>query len=264
MRSIAPWLAGALALGGVAAAMSRRRDLMIRWCAWAVGVPLVTAAFWVGSPGTAALAIVVGSIAAVEFGALMQLHWPDRVVLVVGITAMVLAAWLAPEQLLRVLGIALLAVAAVPLLTGDATNGLRRLTTGVLGLCWLSLLAALVPLATSAFVLFVAVSVSDIVAYFAGPRLGGPRLSPLSPGKRWSGTLAGSVAGLGILAALSAMTWPMVAAVAVGAPLGDLLESMIKRGVQSKDSGTWLAGQGGLLDRIDSLLLALAVLAILT
>ena len=132
------------------------------------------------------------------------------------------------------------------------------------GLCWLSLLALLVPLGTSAFVLFLAVSISDIVAYFAGPKLGGPRLSPLSPAKRWSGTLAGSAAGIGATAALSAMSWPMVVAVGVAAPLGDLLESMIKRGVQSKDSGSWLAGQGGLLDRIDSMLLALAVLAILS
>ena len=116
MRSIAPWLAGALVLGGIAASLSRRRDLMIRWCAWAVGVPVVAASFWVGSPGTAALAILVGAVAAAEYGALMRVGWPDRVVLASGITALVLAAWLAPDQFLRVLGIALLAIAALPLL----------------------------------------------------------------------------------------------------------------------------------------------------
>jgi phosphatidate cytidylyltransferase len=55
----------------------------------------------------------------------------------------------------------------------------------------------------------------------------------------------------------------MAVAVAVGGPAGDLLESMIKRGVQTKDAGRWLPGSGGLLDRIDSLLIALAVLLVL-
>jgi phosphatidate cytidylyltransferase len=262
VASLAPYLGGALALGGIAVAASRRRELLIRWCAWAVGVPLVTAAFWWGPPGAAAIAIAVGVIAVVEFGGLMRLGRADRVVLATAVTGVVLAAWLAPGQVLRVAAIGALAVAAVPLLAGDADDGLRRLGAGLLGLVWLSVLAALVTLGASALALFVAVSIADIVAYFVGQRLGGPRLSPLSPAKRWSGTLAGAAAGLGALAVLSALSWPMAVAVAVGGPAGDLLESMIKRGAQVKDAGSWLPGSGGLLDRIDSLLIALAVLLV--
>ncbi|MFI6339506.1 phosphatidate cytidylyltransferase [Streptomyces sp. NPDC050535] len=263
VASLAPYLGGALAVGGVAVAASRRRELLIRWCAWAVGVPLVTGAFWLGRPGAAAVAVVAGVIAVLEFGALLGMGRLDRAVLAAAVTGVVLAAWLAPGQEFRAVAVGALALAAVPLLAGDADHGLRRLGDGLLGLAWLSVLAALVPLGASALALFVAVSVADIVASFAGRGLGGPPLSPLSPAKRWSGTVAGAAAGLGALAVLSALSWPTAVAVAVGGPAGDLLESMVKRGVRTKDSGSWLAGSGGLLDRIDSLLVALAVLLVL-
>ncbi|MGH4031343.1 phosphatidate cytidylyltransferase [Actinomycetota bacterium Odt1-20B] len=263
VASLAPYLGGALVLGGVGAAASRRRELMIRWCCWAVGVPLVTAAFWWGHPGVAAVAVVAGVVAVLEFGGLMRLPRTDRAVLAAAVAGVVVAAWLVPGQVLRVAAIGALAVAAVPLVSGDADDGLRRLSSGLLGLAWLGVLAALVPLGADGLALFVAVSVADIVAYFAGRRLGGPRLSPLSPAKRWSGTLAGAAAGLGVLAVLSALSRPMALAVAVGGPVGDLLESMVKRGARTKDAGSWLPGSGGLLDRIDSLLVALAVLLVL-
>ncbi|WP_406729252.1 hypothetical protein WJ438_38550 [Streptomyces sp. GD-15H] len=105
VASLAPYLGGALVLGGIAVAASRRRELLIRWCAWAVGVPLVTGAFWWGRPGAAAVAIVVGVIAVMEFGGLMRLGWADRLVLAAAVTGVVLAAWLAPEQVLRVVAI---------------------------------------------------------------------------------------------------------------------------------------------------------------
>jgi phosphatidate cytidylyltransferase len=88
----------------------------------------------------------------------------------------------------------------------------------------------LVPLGATGLVLFIAVSIADVVAYFAGPRLGGPRLSAISPAKRWSGTAAEVAAGLGAPAPLEVLTWPRAIAVAVGGPAGDLLESMVKRG----------------------------------
>ncbi|MFD5554312.1 phosphatidate cytidylyltransferase [Streptomyces sp. NPDC127068] len=262
--ALVPYLGGALALGGVAVAASRRRELMVRWCAWAVGVPLVTAAFWWGRPGAAAVAVLVAVVAVLEYGALMRLGRADRTVLAAAVVGVVLTAWLAPGQELRALAVGALAVAAVPLLAGDADHGLRRLGAGLLGLAWLSVLAALVPLGADALALFAAVSVADIVAYFAGRRFGGPLLSPLSPAKRWSGTVAGAAAGLAVLAALSVLSWPAALAVAVGGPAGDLLESMVKRGARVKDAGSWLPGSGGLLDRIDSLLIALAVLLVLS
>ncbi|MEU9845827.1 phosphatidate cytidylyltransferase, partial [Actinomadura sp. NPDC048032] len=125
------------------------------------------------------------------------------------------------------------------------------------GVIWFAPLAGVVLLGPEVLALFAAVSIADITASFAGRSLGGPPLSRLSPSKHWSGLLAGTAAGLGTLAVFGAFTPAWAVAVAVGAPLGDLLESMVKRGVEAKDSASWLAGAGGLLDRLDSLLLAL-------
>lgn len=186
-----------------------------------------------------------------------------RGVLAAAVTGLVVAAAFSPDHVWRVGAVGAVALAAVPLVAGDAEGGLRRLGTGLLGLVWLGGLAVLAPLGTLGLALFAAVSIADVVAYFAGQRLGGPRLSPLSPAKRWSGTLCGAAAGLAVLALLSAWSWPAAAAVAVGGPAGDLVESLVKRGAGVKDSGRWLAGAGGLLDRIDSLVGALVVLIVL-
>ena len=263
VASVVPYLGGALAVGGVAVVVSRRRELILRWCAWALGVPVVVAAFASGQRGIAVLAVAAGLIGVLEYGGLMCLPWVDRVVLGAALVGVALTTWLSPDDTFRVVGIGALALAAVPVLAGDASNGLRRVSGSLLGLAWLGLLAAMGPLGTRALVLFIAVSVADIIASFAGRGLGGPGLSPLSPAKRWGGAVAGAVAGIGALAVLSALSWPLAAAVAVGGPAGDLFESMVKRGARAKDSAGWLAGAGGLLDRIDSLLGALAVVLVL-
>ena len=101
---------------------------------------------------------------------------------------------------------------------------------------------------------------TDIGAYFAGRAIGGPKLAPsISPNK----TIAGLVGGV-ISAAAIAGSWAhivglpasflwMGAPFAVTAQMGDLFESWMKRRAGVKDSGTWLPGHGGLLDRLDGL-----------
>lgn len=122
--------------------------------------------------------------------------------------------------------------------------------------------------------LFLIVWASDIGAYLAGRTLGGPKLWPaVSPNKTWSGAIGGLVAA--ILAGLGVAFWfsaaPVVLAVVAAAVMlgvasqaGDLLESAIKRHFQVKDSSHLIPGHGGLLDRMDGVLAAAPVAALLS
>ncbi len=111
---------------------------------------------------------------------------------------------------------------------------------------------------------------SDTAAYLVGSRWGKRKLCPqISPKKTVEGALggiAGAVVGALLLSLFFPVSWswPVILVLAVGLSLvgmaGDLLESAIKRGTGSKDSGHLLAGHGGVLDRIDSLFLSAPVL----
>ena len=115
--------------------------------------------------------------------------------------------------------------------------------------------------------LFAVVWGTDIMAYFGGRLIGGPKLWPrVSAGKTWSGTLVG--VGSGALLGLAVAAWHPVAPVAWGplliiglvagaaAQAGDLLESSIKRHFGVKDSSNLIPGHGGFMDRLDGFVTA--------
>jgi phosphatidate cytidylyltransferase len=112
--------------------------------------------------------------------------------------------------------------------------------------------------------LLLLVSAADIGAYFAGRRFGRLKLAPqISPGKTWEGVVGGALL-VAVVASVAASFLGLPAAGLVGLSgvvfvasiVGDLTESLYKRSVGIKDSGTVLPGHGGALDRIDSLLAA--------
>lgn len=114
-----------------------------------------------------------------------------------------------------------------------------------------------------------AVWATDIGAYVAGRKIGGPKLAPrISPKKTWAGLLGGMSAAAAVAALIAATLASSIgtaalagAGLAVVAQAGDLYESWIKRRVGVKDSSRLIPGHGGLLDRIDGLLTAAPALA---
>ena len=114
-------------------------------------------------------------------------------------------------------------------------------------------------------IVFAIVWGADILAYFAGRLIGGPKLAPIvSPNKTWAGFfggLAGSIALAGAIVFIFGKSvahgfWLFVVCTSVVSQLGDLAESFVKRRFDVKDSGTIIPGHGGVLDRIDGLIFA--------
>ena len=110
---------------------------------------------------------------------------------------------------------------------------------------------------------------TDTGAFFVGRALGRHRMAPrISPGKTWEGAAAGLLAGIATALLLDALFGlPLAlheaAVLGVGASLaaqgGDLVESALKRYVGAKDTGRLIPGHGGVLDRLDSIVLALVL-----
>lgn len=121
--------------------------------------------------------------------------------------------------------------------------------------------------------LFAVVWATDILAFFTGRAIGGPKLAPsISPGKTWSGAIGGTVAAILAASAVaqafaSPLGWAALVALAlilsVVSQIGDLFESSVKRRFGVKDSGNLIPGHGGVMDRVDGLATAAFALFVL-
>ena len=271
-----PLVAGVLGAGGVAVAVlpskvRMRAELRKRWRTWALVAPVFLGAYFLGGGGTFALAAGLGVVAAGEFARMAGLRRGDLAVLVTAAVALPALAWLAPQLLdVRAAALLLVATALPPVLGGDDRAGFTRAARTAFGLLWIPVaLTGLVTLGDTGVAVGLAVALGDVGAWCGGTALGrrGPLarpLSPLSPNKTWAGVLGAAVATALPLLVLGSFTFPLWAAVLGGCVLGDLLESMVKRESGVKDAGDWLPGFGGLLDRIDSLLVALLLAMVMT
>ncbi|SOC93394.1 phosphatidate cytidylyltransferase [Rhizobium sp. AN5] len=113
--------------------------------------------------------------------------------------------------------------------------------------------------------IFAVVWSTDILAYFVGRAIGGPKLAPaISPGKTWSGAIGGAVAALiggGAVSLayhgrISLLLLGLALILSVFSQIGDLFESFVKRRFQVKDSSHLIPGHGGFMDRVDGLVFA--------
>jgi phosphatidate cytidylyltransferase len=110
--------------------------------------------------------------------------------------------------------------------------------------------------------------INDTMAYIVGSLIGKTKMTEISPKKTWEGTIGGIILAIGVMAVIGGLLneWKFetilhfmaIAAIAsIAGTFGDLLESKLKRAANVKDSGHFMPGHGGFLDRFDSLLIAI-------
>jgi phosphatidate cytidylyltransferase len=269
------------------AAARRWTDLRKRVLSALVLGPAALACIWLGAEPWTALVAIAAAVLAWEWVHLCGLRTralPGLAVPLAVLAAGALAVAELPAIALGVLilGFGLTWIGAQSLGRAAALGAAPRQPPGLLaaGVLYIGLAGiALILLRhdneagrDNVLFLFLVVWASDIGAYMAGRALGGPKLAPaISPNKTWSGAAGGLLAAVavGMAAAMALAPGGAAQAAAVAALLGlmaqagDLLESGIKRHVKVKDTSSLIPGHGGLLDRLDGVLAAAPVAAVL-
>jgi phosphatidate cytidylyltransferase len=249
-------------------------EIRTRWVTWALILPVMGIPLWTGRTTTTIVAVLLAVGAVLEYARLARLSRMDTGWLLgcaIVLPLATLGTHASPAS--AVAGWvpwAILGGAGLPLLGSDSADGFRRAAMTAFGIVWLCWSLANLPLlGQNAFVVLFAAACADVGAFVAGKGLrrfawAARRLTPLSPNKTWGGVAGALVTAAVILLACGALSVGWLLAVWIGGIAGDLLESMLKRQHGVKDAGAWLPGFGGLLDRIDSLLIAVPLAVLLS
>jgi phosphatidate cytidylyltransferase len=245
-----------------------RGELVLRVCSALVLAPFAVAAAYLGGWLFAAF------WAAAAIGVFCEWLWlvtqsSARAVLVAGIATIALAAGLAAAGYIAAGIVVILAGSLGPAVLAPQDRRVW-LSAGLLSAGSVALAPILLRSDPDTgfmtiILLFAIVWSTDIIAYFLGRAIGGPKLMPrVSPHKTWAGAVSGTaaaivsaliVAGAGGLG--GAFRLALLACVlSVAAQAGDLLESALKRKFGAKDTGKLIPGHGGLMDRLDGFAVA--------
>ena len=257
------------------ASSAHGETLALRLTTAIIGIPILFALVWLGEFWILALAIAAVALGLAEFYSLVGIKplWARLLGIALGVTLVTGASFQAqiwaPPVLLSGLLLVFISYRFLPaqrrlwlLVAGGPFYLGAALAYGVLlrgienGALWLSLALA------AAFVV-------DTSAYFTGKAFGRHRMAPgISPGKTWEGATAGLFGGIFAFIVISSLlslgleTWKAILlgiTVGLAAQAGDLLESALKRANNAKQSGRLMPGHGGVLDRLDSVVLNLAL-----
>lgn len=251
-----------------------RRELFRGLFTWICIAPIYSLAILSGRIPALLLTCLMVFQGLKEYARLVDLPQVYRRVLI-GMGVLAPFAALHSPLAFYVLPAVLLVIATLQPLLIRNSGGVRHLAFAVFGWCYVAWLLGHVMLIHlyiaegTALLLALgwSIALSDVFAFAIGKSLGRHKLAPrLSPKKTWegvAGNFVGAYLGMGIMYTTlqldlpGYLAWVFPGVIAVGALWGDLLESAIKREFGVKDAGQWLPGFGGLLDRIDSLLLVL-------
>jgi len=238
-----------------------------------VALPVVLGVVWLGGWWLFALLAAGAVVALHEYTTMTRQLRPVLLGGYLGVLAMLLGATQGgPVWLLGgfMLGIAFTFV--LHLVAETRQPPTVAIGATVLGVAWIGFGLAHIALLRDTeegrlivFTVLIAVFAADTMAFFAGRLLGRHKLAPtMSPGKTWEGFVAGTIAAVAVAffalydqdVVTTGESLLLGLVIGVAATLGDLFESAVKRDLGVKDSGRLLAGHGGVLDRVDSLLWA--------
>ncbi|MBY5374145.1 phosphatidate cytidylyltransferase [Rhizobium leguminosarum] len=246
-----------------------QRELKLRIVSGVILAAIVLAATWYGGLGFRILAVVIGLLIYYEWSKMTGIarDWVANAVGWIGEAAIAFLVLVGNFEFAAgmLAGVTAVGIALIILQGTSRWLPVGLFYAGATGLA----LAAIrsddrAGLYAMLFV-FAVVWATDILAYFVGRALGGPKLAPsISPGKTWSGAIGGAVSAVVAGVVLVHFLLPGAEIIAAGVAFvlsvcsqsGDLFESFIKRKFGVKDSSRLIPGHGGVMDRVDGLIFA--------